>query len=70
MRNPVIAIGLDAADPNLLDKWMAEGKLKNLSKLRQQGAYGHLHNTVNYNQTPTETSSTELSIRQKSLKAL
>lgn len=59
MRNPVIAIGLDAADPNLLDKWMAAGKLENLSKLRQQGAYGHLHNTVHYNQTPIETSSTE-----------
>ncbi|MBT9313965.1 alkaline phosphatase family protein [Leptothoe spongobia] len=59
MRNPVIAIGLDAADPNLLDQWMAAGKLKNLSRLRQQGAYGHLSNTVNYNQTVTETSATE-----------
>lgn len=59
MRNPVIAIGLDAADPNLLDKWMAEGKLETLSRLREQGAYGHLRNSVDYNQTPTETSSTE-----------
>ncbi|NEQ51300.1 MAG: nucleotide pyrophosphatase [Leptolyngbya sp. SIO3F4] len=59
MRTPVIAIGLDAADPNLLDQWMAAGKLKNLSRLKQQGAYGHLENTVNYNQTPVETSATE-----------
>ena len=59
MRNPVIAIGLDAADPNLLDKWIAEGKLENLSKLRQEGAYGHLQNSVDYNNAPTETSSTE-----------
>lgn len=59
MPNPVIAIGLDAADPNLLDRWMAAGKLKNLSQLKQQGAYGHLSNTVNYRQTATETSATE-----------
>lgn len=38
---------------------MAEGKLKNINQLRQQGAYGHLNNTVNYNQIPTETSATE-----------
>mgnify|MGYP001799547161 CR=1 FL=1 len=59
MKTPVIAIGLDAADPHLLEQWMAAGKLKNLSQLRQQGAYGHLNNTVNYNQLPTETSATE-----------
>ncbi|MEM9487177.1 MAG: nucleotide pyrophosphatase, partial [Cyanobacteria bacterium P01_F01_bin.116] len=59
MRTPVIAIGLDAADPHLLDRWMAEGKLKNLNRLRQQGTYGHLHNTVSYNDIPTETSATE-----------
>ncbi|MEM9485878.1 MAG: alkaline phosphatase family protein [Cyanobacteria bacterium P01_F01_bin.116] len=59
VRTPVIAIGLDAADPHLLDCWMAEGKLKNLNQLRQQGTYGHLHNTVSYNDIPTETSATE-----------
>ena len=59
MRNPVIAIGLDAADPTLIDKWIAEGKLETLSKLRSQGAYGHLKNSVDYNNKPTETSSTE-----------
>ncbi len=42
MRNPVIAIGLDAGDPNLLEKWMAQGHLKNLQKLRDRGAYGRL----------------------------
>ncbi|MEL6468414.1 MAG: alkaline phosphatase family protein [Cyanobacteria bacterium J06623_4] len=42
MKHPVIAIGLDAAEPDLLDKWMAEGHLKNLKKLRQAGAYGKI----------------------------
>lgn len=59
MKKPVIAIGLDAADPHLLEKWFQEGHLKNLNQLRQKGAYGRLNNTVNYNNIPTETSSTE-----------
>lgn len=42
--NPVIAIGLDAAEPSLLEKWMSQGYLKNLSRLREQGIYGRLDN--------------------------
>jgi len=42
MKHPVIAIGLDSADPVLLENWMAQGYLKNLSKLREKGAYGRL----------------------------
>ena len=59
MKTAVIAIGLDSADPVLLESWMAQGHLKNLNKLRQAGTYGRLHNTVNYCDTPTETSATE-----------
>ena len=59
MKKQIIAIGLDAADPILLEKWIAQGHLKHISKLRQQGAYGRLHNTVEYGQIPTETSATE-----------
>lgn len=59
MKSPVIAIGLDSADPLLLEKWMSQGHLKNLSQLRQQGIYGRLNNIVNYDGVPTETSSTE-----------
>lgn len=44
MKSPVIAIGLDAADPTLIERWMAEGHLKTLSQLRQQGAYTRLQN--------------------------
>lgn len=56
---PVLAIGLDAADPKLIETWMAAGHLPNLQRLRQEGGYGRLHNTVNYNGVPTETSATE-----------
>lgn len=56
MKKPVIAIGLDAADPALMETWMAEGHLPNLSKLRQQGAYGHLTNLEYYKaETPWTT---------------
>lgn len=42
MKNPVIAIGLDAADPILMEKWMSQGHLKNLNSLIKQGAYTSL----------------------------
>lgn len=44
MKHQVIAIGLDAGDPALIEKWMAEGHLENLSRLRAQGAYGQIAN--------------------------
>ncbi|NEO99697.1 MAG: nucleotide pyrophosphatase [Symploca sp. SIO2E9] len=48
MNKPVIAIGLDAADPVLLENWMSQGHLKNLQRLREQGAYGRLTNLEYY----------------------
>ena len=42
MNRPVLAIGLDATDPLLLERWMEQGHLPNLARLRQQGAYGRL----------------------------
>ncbi|NES45376.1 MAG: nucleotide pyrophosphatase, partial [Moorea sp. SIO2C4] len=56
MKTPVIAIGLDAADPLLLENWMSQGHLKTLNKIRQQGIYGRLNNTVNYNKKTVEFS--------------
>jgi predicted AlkP superfamily phosphohydrolase/phosphomutase len=41
----VIFLGLDGLDPNLTEKWMAEGKLPNLSRLREQGTYRRLRTT-------------------------
>ncbi|MEL7037892.1 MAG: alkaline phosphatase family protein [Cyanobacteria bacterium J06592_8] len=43
-KNPVIAIGLDAAQPSLLEEWMSKGYLKTLSRLREQGLYSRLKN--------------------------
>lgn len=43
-KNPVIAIGLDSAEPSLVEKWMSQGYLPNLHRLRQQGIYGRLEN--------------------------
>ena len=35
-------IGLDAAEPRLIEQWMQEGSLPNLRRLRAQGAYTRL----------------------------
>ena len=59
MKTPIIAIGLDAADPNIIEPWMSEGYLPNLSKIKQEGIYGRLHNSVNYRGGSAEFSSTE-----------
>lgn len=42
MKTPVVALGLDAADPVLLERYMAAGHLPVLSRLRQEGAYARL----------------------------
>ncbi|MGB5744755.1 MAG: alkaline phosphatase family protein, partial [Sedimenticolaceae bacterium] len=52
MTRPVIAIGLDATDPKLLEPWMDRGLLPNLARLREQGAYGWVDN-VRYYRTET-----------------
>ena len=48
MNKPVIAIGLDAAEPKLIEQWRAKGHLPNLSQIRQPGIYGRPHSCVNY----------------------
>ncbi len=56
MKQPVIAIGLDAADPKLLETWMSQGYLQNLNRLREEGAYGRLSNIDYYKaETPWTT---------------
>ncbi len=42
----VIVLGFDGMDPVLTDKFLAEGKLPNLSKLKEQGTYSRLDTTV------------------------
>ncbi|MGH9672073.1 MAG: alkaline phosphatase family protein, partial [Bryobacteraceae bacterium] len=41
----IIFLGLDGLDPGLTDRFMAEGKLPNLSRLRDQGSYHRLRTT-------------------------
>ena len=48
MKKPVIVIGIDSAEPTLLERWMSEGYLKNLSYLKETGSYGGLSNLVDY----------------------
>ena len=38
----LLAIGLDAAEPSLIERWIADGTLPNLRRLRQAGAYRRL----------------------------
>lgn len=48
MKNPVIAIGLDGADPSLIEQWMAQGYLKTMSRLQEQGVYARLKTCETY----------------------
>lgn len=42
----VIILGFDGMDPVLTEKFMAEGKLPNLSRLKKDGTYRHLQTTT------------------------
>lgn len=44
----VLAIGLDAAELSLIEKWMAEGYLKNLASLRTKSAFGRLSSSADW----------------------
>src|SRR5664279_2865001 len=41
----LIFLGLDGLDPNLAERYMKEGKLPNLSRLREQGSFHRLRTT-------------------------
>lgn len=47
-KRPVLAIGIDAAEISLVERWMEEGCLPTLRKLRQEGAYGPLASTAEW----------------------
>lgn len=42
--NPLILIGLDAAQPPLLEEWISKEYLPNISRLKSKGIYAHLEN--------------------------
>ena len=52
----VVILGFDGADAALVERYMAEGRLPNLSKLREQGTYARLRST-NPPQTPVSWAS-------------
>lgn len=41
-------IGLDAADPLLIDRWIADGSLVNLARLKAAGTHGRLETSARY----------------------
>jgi len=52
----VVVLGFDGADARLVERWMGEGKLPNLAKLKEEGSYAPLLPT-NPPQTPVSWSS-------------
>jgi predicted AlkP superfamily phosphohydrolase/phosphomutase len=44
----VLAILLDAASPDLIEKWTDDGSLPNLKRLRKEGAYGRLDSVAEW----------------------
>lgn len=44
----VLAIALDAAEPDLIEKWMDEGHLTNLAALRAKGTFGKLSSSADW----------------------
>src|SRR5262245_36296141 len=55
-RSRVVVLGFDGADARLVERWMGEGQLPNLAKLREEGSYAPLLPT-NPPQTPVSWSS-------------
>lgn len=53
MKNPVIALGLDAAHPDVLDRWISRGLLPNLKRLRGEGAFGKLESSIKHHRAET-----------------
>jgi predicted AlkP superfamily phosphohydrolase/phosphomutase len=45
-RRRVLLIGLDSADAELIEDWMAAGLMPNFARLRQQGQWAHLGTTA------------------------
>src|SRR6185369_1351319 len=41
----LVILGFDGMDPHLLEKWMSEGKLPNISALARQGGFSPLQTT-------------------------
>lgn len=47
-RRRLIMIAMDAAEASLVERWMAEGVLPNLARLRERGAWGRLESPASF----------------------
>ncbi len=47
-KSRVLMIGLDAAEPSLIERWMADGDLPNLKEIAGQGSYGRLSSSARW----------------------
>jgi predicted AlkP superfamily phosphohydrolase/phosphomutase len=56
MKNRVLVIGLDGAEPSLLFKWASEGRLPNIASVMKEGVHGRLASTIPDNTAPAWTS--------------
>lgn len=52
----VLIIGLDAATPRLVERWVDEGRLPNLARFLKDGAYGEMLSVPNRNSAPAWSS--------------
>jgi len=48
----VLIIGLDAATPRLVEKWVSEGRLPTIARFLEDGAFGPLRSVPNRNSAP------------------
>jgi len=55
MPGPVIVIGLDAAEPWVVDHYIAQGRMPVMKRLRETGAYGLVQNQAYYKAEPAFT---------------
>ncbi len=52
----IVLIGIDGATPDLMEKWMENGKLPNFRKIRKNGVWGKLKSTTPPSSAPAWTS--------------
>lgn len=59
MKRRVFAIGLDAADPDILERWFSQGELPNLLELKRSATSCRFVNTVRYRDRTAPYGATE-----------
>ena len=55
-RPKVLILGLDALTPRLVEKWVADGRLPNIGRFLDEGAWGPMNSVPNRNSAPAWSS--------------